>query len=102
MNQERVAEVVENDKYRRLTAERRRLSTGLSAVVVAAYFSYILCIGFWPHLLATRLTDGTVITVGLAAAVGLILLGFALTAVYVRRANTTFDSLSNAIREDLR
>ncbi|MFB9266937.1 DUF485 domain-containing protein [Bradyrhizobium erythrophlei] len=88
--------------FRQLASERTRLGVGMSIVMAAAYFAYILTIAFWPRLLAYPLWSGTVITWGVLIGVGLIALGFLLTAVYARRANSRFDSLSQLLLEDLR
>ncbi|MBH5397215.1 DUF485 domain-containing protein [Bradyrhizobium sp. CNPSo 4010] len=88
--------------FRQLARERSRLGVAMSIVMAAAYFAYILTIAFWPRLLGHPLWDGTVITWGVLIGVGLIALGFLLTAVYVRRANSRFDRLNQLLMEDLR
>ncbi|MBR1202909.1 MULTISPECIES: DUF485 domain-containing protein [unclassified Bradyrhizobium] len=88
--------------FKQLASERARLGVGMSIVMAAAYFAYILTIAFWPWLLGYPLWSGTVITWGVLVGVGLIALGFLLTALYVRRANSRFDSLSQLLLEDLR
>ena len=91
-----------NPAFRQLASERKRLGVGMSIVMAAAYFAYILTIAFWPRLLGHPLWSGTVITWGVLIGVGLIALGFVLTAVYVRRANSRFDRLSQLLLEDIR
>ncbi|WP_439400098.1 DUF485 domain-containing protein (plasmid) [Bradyrhizobium sp. PMVTL-01] len=87
--------------FRQLATERSRLGTGMSIVMATAYFAYILTVAFWPRLLGLPLWSGTVITWGVLVGVGLIALGFALTAIYVRRANSRFDKLNKLCLEDL-
>ncbi|WP_426419719.1 DUF485 domain-containing protein [Bradyrhizobium genosp. A] len=94
--------IQDHPTFRQLASERTRLGVSMSIVMAAAYFAYILTIAFWPRLLGHPLWDGTVITWGVLIGVGLIALGFLLTAVYVRRANSRFDSLSQLLLEDLR
>ena len=94
--------IQQHPTFRQLASERTRLGVGMSIVMAASYFAYILTIAFWPRLLGYPLWNGTVITWGVLIGVGLIALGFLLTAVYVRRANSRFDSLSQLLLEDLR
>lgn len=94
--------IQEHPAFSQLARERARLGVGMSIVMAAAYFAYILTIAFWPRLLGYPLWDGTVITWGILIGVGLIALGFLLTAVYVRRANSRFDSLNQLLLEDVR
>jgi uncharacterized membrane protein (DUF485 family) len=94
--------IQDHPAFKRLARERARLGVGMSIVMAAAYFAYILTIAFWPRLLGHPLWSGTVITWGQLIGVGLIALGFVLTAIYVRRANSRFDQLSQLLLEDLR
>jgi uncharacterized membrane protein (DUF485 family) len=87
--------------FRQLANERTRFGAGMSIGMAAAYFSYILTIAFWPRLLGLPLWNGTVITWGFPIGVGLIALGFVLTAVYVERANSRFDHLSQRLLEEV-
>lgn len=88
--------------YQELSAERLRLGLWLSAVMAGAYFAFILTVAFRPHVLGTRLGEGTVMTWGLLVGVGVIALGFLLTAFYVVWANLRFDPLSERLAEDVR
>ncbi len=88
--------------YRQLSAERLRLGLSLSGVMATAYFAFILTVAFRPQALGTPLGEGTVMTWGLVAGVGVIALGFLLTAFYVVWANSRFDALSERLAEDVR
>src|ERR1700688_1926975 len=79
--------------FKQLANERTRFGVGMSIGMATAYFSYILTIAFWPRLLGLPLWNGTVITWGFLVGVGLIALGFVLTAAYVRRADSRFGHL---------
>jgi len=94
--------IQDNPAFRQLASERARLGVGMSIIMAAAYFAYILTIAFWPGLLGHPLWSGTVITWGVLIGVGLIALGFMLTALYVRRANSRFDRLNQLLLEDFR
>jgi uncharacterized membrane protein (DUF485 family) len=87
--------------FRQLASERTRLGAGMSVGMAVAYFSYIVTIAFWPRLLGLPLWNGTVITWGIPIGVGIIALGFVLTAVYVRRANSRFDHLNQRLMEEV-
>ena len=93
--------IQDHPTFRQLASQRTRFGVGMSIGMAAAYFTYILTIAFWPQLLGLPLWNGTVITWGILVGVGLIALGLALTAVYVRRANTRFDHLSQRLLEEV-
>lgn len=84
--------------FHALTRRRSRLAWGLSATMVAIYVGFILLVAFAPGFLATPIAGGTT-TIGIPLGVGVILIAFVLTGVYVRRANSDFDSETQRIIE---
>jgi uncharacterized membrane protein (DUF485 family) len=87
-------------RFHALARRRSRLGWGLSALVLASYYAFVLGIAFAPETLARRLPGDTVLTVGIAAGLGVIVLSVALTGVYVWRANRRFDRLNAEIVAD--
>ena len=64
------------------------------------YVAFILLIAFDPQWLGTPLYEGATITRGIPVGVGLIVISFVLTGIYVIRANGEFDRLTaDIIRE---
>lgn len=88
-------------EYRQLTHERTRLAWVLSAIMCGAYFGYILMLAFFPSFFE-QVVWGTHTTIGFPLGIGLILLAFLLTGVYVHAANTRFDALTRTIRAQVR
>jgi len=93
--------IQDHPAFRQLASERTRFGTCMSIGMAAAYFTYILTIAFCPRLLGLPLWNGTVITWGVLVGVGLITLGFVMTAVYVWRANSRFDYLNQRLLEEV-
>jgi uncharacterized membrane protein (DUF485 family) len=91
--------IAESEAYRTLLRERSRLGWILTAIMLTAYFGYILLIAFDKDLLARRIGGGS-ITLGIPLGIGIILLGIALTGIYVHRANRRFDSLTQTICQE--
>ncbi len=88
---ERWQRIHADPEFRELERRRGFVARGLSALVLAAYYGFILVVAFAPALLARPLVAGSAITWGISAGVALIVLSFALTAVYVHYANTRVD-----------
>src|SRR5262245_64359839 len=91
-----------NPKFRELESQRSRLAWLLSAIVLAAYYGLMVVVAFWPHALHAPLSDGGVITIGVPIGVAVIVLSWVLTGLYVYRANTAFDELSQEILSEAR
>lgn len=88
-------------QYQRLVQERSRLAWQLSAIMLVAYYGFILLIAFNPSFFET-IVMGNTITIGFPMGIGLILLAFALTGIYVRRANSVFDDLTQQIKDEVK
>jgi len=65
------------------------------------YYAFVLVIAFDPALLGAKIGDG-VISVGIPVGMGIIVLSFILTGVYVRRANSEFEALTQDIKNSLK
>lgn len=96
-----LAHVTSSATFKALVQERSRLSWILSAIICAIFFGYITLIAFDHDLLGAPIGAGWTITIGIPVGLGVILAGIALTALYVRRANTRFDRLTRALREEV-
>lgn len=100
--QELYRKIYQSAEFHALESRRRRFSWTLAGLTFFLYFSFILVIAFAPQLFAKTLTENTVITWGIPCGLGVIVLSFILTGVYVRRANTEFDAVSRQLIDRLR
>jgi len=100
MNQDLSNRIASLPAYQRLKSRRTRFGWTLTALLLIVYYGFVLLVAFDKPLLAQRLGDG-VMTLGIPVGFGVIVFTIALTAFYVRRANAEFDSLSDAIRNEV-
>lgn len=92
--------VVNNPRFRELVQKRSRFAWLLSGITLVLYVAFILLVAFDPQWLGTPLYEGATITRGIPVGVGLIVISFVLTGIYVIRANSEFDRLTaDIIRE---
>ena len=82
----------------RVAAARWRLALLLTAIMTLSYVGFILLIAFNKPLLGTVLMPG--LSVGILLGVLLIITAWALILIYVRWANTHYDSSVAAVRRD--
>ncbi|NGX87260.1 DUF485 domain-containing protein [Rahnella sp. Lac-M11] len=100
MNDPIYQRVVSNPRFRELVQKRSRFAWLLSGITLVLYVAFILLIAFDPQWLGTPLYEGATITRGIPVGVGLIVISFILTGIYVIRANSEFDQLTaDIIRE---
>ena len=82
--------------YQVLKATRSRFGWWLALAMMVVYYGFILLVAFDKPFLATRLGEG-VTTIGMPIGLGIILFTVVITALYVRRANSEFDALTEQI-----
>jgi uncharacterized membrane protein (DUF485 family) len=98
MGETDVLRIRQGPLFRELVAKRTRFAWTLSAVMLAIYFGFILIIAFAPKLLGKPIGGG-VMTVGIPVGLFVIVSAFVLTGIYVQRANSEFDNLTQRIME---
>jgi len=85
-------------QYQELKAKRSSFGWWLTAAMLVVYYGFILLIAFDKEFLAARLGEG-VMTLGMPIGLGVIVFTVVITAIYVRRANSEFDRLSDDINK---
>ncbi|MBY4839107.1 DUF485 domain-containing protein [Pantoea sp. DY-5] len=101
--QEAVWQQVENNpRFHELVRKRQAFALLLSVIMLVLYIGFILLIAFAPAWLGTPLHAGTNVTRGIPIGVGLIVMSFVLTGVYVWRANGEFDRLTKQILSEVK
>lgn len=89
--------IAANPKYQKLKNTRSSYSIVMTIIVMLVYYGYILLVAFDKQFLATKLGAGMVTSIGIPMGVGVIVITIALTNIYVRRANSEFDDLTEEI-----
>ena len=90
--------VQDDPSFRQLVDARSRFAWQLSSAMLVIYFGFIAVIAFAPKVLGTPIGDG-VTTWGIPVGLLVIVSAFALTGIYVGRANARFDPLTREIME---
>ena len=91
-----------NPHFRQLVAKRQHFAILLSVIMLVLYYGFILLIAFAPGWLGTPIYEGTSVTRGIPLGIGLIIMSFILTAIYVVRANSEFDRLTRQLLREVR
>jgi len=99
MTTQTTQQILNNPKYQELVSKRSRFAWMLTAIMLLVYFSFILLIAFFPEVLGAKVSEGSMMTVGIPVGIAIIVFAFALTGIYVRRANREFDVLLEAVKK---
>jgi uncharacterized membrane protein (DUF485 family) len=98
MEQKLAERVAALPAYHELKARRTSFGLWLTLAMLVVYYGFILLVAFNKPLLASRIGDG-VMTLGMPLGLAVIVFTIAITALYVRRANSEFDDLSEQINK---
>ena len=94
-----VARIRANPKYQELKRKRSSFGWWLTALMMVVYYGYIALIAWNKEFLSQPLGTG-VTTIGVPIGMGVIIFTIVITGIYVRRANSEFDSLTQQILEE--
>jgi uncharacterized membrane protein (DUF485 family) len=95
--QDTLDRVTANPKFLEFVAMRSKYSIIMAIVSAAAYYGFILLVAFNKEFLATKIGQGYTMSIGVPIGVSVIVFTIVLTWIYVRRANTEFDAINEAL-----
>ena len=102
MNEQLCQRIENSAHFRELVASRQRFAAILSVIMLVIYVGFILLIAFAPGWLGTPLHAGTSDTPGIPLGIGVIVITFVLTGIYVWRANGEFDRLTKSVLNEVK
>lgn len=91
--------IYEHPRFKELVAQRNSFAWTLAVIMLVIYYGFILLVAYGKGFLGTKIGAG-VTTLGIPIALGVIISAFVLTAIYVQRANSRFDEMTNDLMRD--
>lgn len=98
MEQDLVQRVKADPNYQKLVATRTRFGWLLTWSVMIVYYGFTLLNAFAKGFMSSKVGEG-VMSWGVPLGLFVIVFTVVVTAIYVRRANTEFDALTEAIQK---
>lgn len=86
-----------NPKFQELVAKRGRFAWTLAFIVLTMFYGFVMTVAFNPGVLGQPVAEGSRLTIGVVVELFMFVFFWVLTAVYVRRANTEFDAITQEI-----
>ena len=90
--------IQQDPDYQELVRRRSSFGWTLSLIMLVIYFGFILLVAYAPKFLGEPLGTG-VTTIGIPIGLFVIISAFALTGIYVSKANSKYDTLIRRIVE---
>lgn len=98
MEDDLVQRIASHPKYQELKAKRSSFGWWLTAAMMVVYYGFILLVAFNKEFLSQKLGAG-VMTVGIPLGFGVIVFTVVITTIYVLRANSQYDDLTDAVKK---
>jgi uncharacterized membrane protein (DUF485 family) len=98
MNKALIEKIKNDPDFQKLVKERTRIIIILTLVELVVYYGFILLVAFNKEFLAQKLGEG-ITTIGIPIGIGVIVISFLLTGIYVYIANKDFDELTEKIKQ---
>ena len=86
-----------NPKFQELVSRRSRFAWTLAAIVLSMFYGFVMVVAFNPISLGQPVAEGSMLTVGVAVEFFMFVFFWVLTAIYVKRANSEYDALTQEI-----
>ncbi|MCY1175374.1 Inner membrane protein YjcH [compost metagenome] len=99
MTQDDIDIISRHPDYPQLIRRKQRLNWTLTLAMLVIYYGFVLLVAFSPSTLGQSLSGG-VTSVGMLVGVIMVVLSFALTGIYVYRANNVLDPLNDKIKQE--
>ncbi len=92
-------EILNDPDFKRLSRQKNRISFVLTLMELVVYFGFISLIAFNKQMLASRITEN--ITLGIPIGIGVIIVSWIFTGIYVKWANDKYDALVERVRNKI-
>ena len=90
-------EVLRNsEEYKTLISKRSKSKWSLAALMLMAYYGFVMVIAFEPEIFAKKIGEGHT-TLGIVVGLGVILFSFLITGLYVHKANKVLEPLTEKL-----
>ena len=93
--------IMQDPDFQTLVRERTSFGWTMSAAMLVVYLAFIFLAAFGKGVMSATIGDSS-ISWGIALGLFTIVFAFALTGVYVSRANGRFDDLTSRVNKDAR
>jgi uncharacterized membrane protein (DUF485 family) len=91
--------IQETEEFKKFVTKKWTVSLILASIMLLAYFGFILTVAFKKEILSTKITKG--LTLGIPIGLGIIVLAWVLTGIYVSWANNKYDKKVEELKKKL-
>lgn len=101
MKPQTVQKILSNPEFQKLARKKATLGWTFSAMMFVIYVVYIATIGLYPEAFGIPVSEGATSTWGIYVGVFVIIFAFAITGIYVYKANGEFENTTQKVVRDV-
>lgn len=99
MSSESAHKILNDPEFKSLASQKNTVSLILTIIELVLYFGFIGLIAYDKGFLAKKIAEGSAITIGIPIAVGVIILSWVLTGIYIFWANSSYDEMVKRVKK---
>ena len=92
-------QILEDPEFKKLKSQKDAISIVLTIIELVLYFGFIALVAYNKPFLAQKLSPDAAMTIGIPIAIGVIILSWVLTGVYIYWANTSYDVMVKRVKD---
>ncbi|HEX8833299.1 MAG TPA: DUF485 domain-containing protein [Abditibacteriaceae bacterium] len=89
-------DTLQSEDFLKLARQKGQISGVLTALAMLSYFGFIFLLAFQRDVLARRVSSG--VNLGIPLGIGVIIVSWILTGIYVKWANSSYDSMIETVK----
>ncbi len=94
-------DLLNDEEFKHLVGTKNTISWILTILELVLYFGFVALIAFNKPYLAQKMTAGKATTIGIPIAVGVILLSWVFTGIYIFWANSKYDAMVKKLKDKI-
>ncbi len=92
-------DILSDPDFKELSSKKNSISVTLTVLELVVYFGFVFLIAFKKDFLSSDVAPS--ITIGIPIGIGVILLSWVLTGIYVRWANQKYDAMVEKLKDKI-
>jgi uncharacterized membrane protein (DUF485 family) len=92
-------EILQDPEFQQMARRKDTVSLALTLAMIVVYFGFIALLAWGKEILGRPIGGG--ITLGIPIGIGVIVLAWILTGIYVRWANASYDDMVARIKQKI-
>jgi uncharacterized membrane protein (DUF485 family) len=92
-------QILDDPEFKKLKSQKDAISVVLTIVELVLYFGFIALVAYNKPFLAQKWSPDAAMTIGIPIAIGVIVLSWVLTGVYIFWANSSYDVMVKNVKD---